>query len=381
MTPIQEQLIMIIRSVVSGKDLPDTFSVKDPEKLFSLAKDHDVAHFIGYAVDKGTLNIADVKMQKAFRQQFFMATRRVIILETEIRKIKDAFEQFHIDYVPLKGAVIRKLYPDQWMRVSGDIDILVHPNELEKAESVLVKELNYSVTDEGSHHDHVTAPNGYHVDLHFTLTEREERAKPILDDVWNKCYLVDGKKHEYQMEDDIFYLFHMFHTATHFKLGGCGLRPVLDTWLLNHKVEFDAEKRKVLLQQAGLLQFSEVFEKLAEKWFSGKDIQGMEETEDYIFNGGLYGGTQRIVAAQAQKGSRISYLISRAFPSATIMKNVGYPVVRKWEILLPICWIHRLVRGLMQGKVRLIPYEIQKTRDLSERSQEMSELFMKLGLL
>lgn len=299
MTPIQEQLVIIIRSVTCGGNLLDTFPVEDPEKLVRLAKDHNVVHFVGYAVDKGRLNIAGEKMRKAFRQQYFMATRRVIILENEISKIKDAFEQFHIDYVPLKGAVIRKLYPDQWMRVSGDIDILVHLDELEKAESILVKELNYSVTDKGSHHDHVTAPNGYHVDLHFTLTEREERAKPILEDVWNKCYLVDGKKHEYQMEDDMFYLFHMFHTATHFKLGGCGLRSVLDTWLLNHKVQFDAGKRKTLLQQAGLLRFAEEFEKLAEKWFSGIEIKGVEKTENYIFNGGLYGGSQRIAAAQA----------------------------------------------------------------------------------
>ena len=381
MTPVQEQLIRIIRSVVCEEDLPEKFHIDNPEQLFSLAKDHDVGHFVGYAMDKGRLSISNKEMRKAFRQQYFMAARRVIILENEIKTIQEAFEKNQIDHILLKGAVIRKLYPNPWMRVSGDIEILVHSEELKRAEQILVKELNYNVTSEGAHHDHVTAPSGYHVDLHFTLTEREERAKSILDDVWNRVSRVDEVRHEYQMEDDMFYLFHVFHTATHFKLGGCGMRPVLDTWLLNHKVEYDDGRRKTLLQQAGLLQFSEEFEKLAAKWFSGVEIRGIEEVEDYIFNGGMYGGTQRIAAAQAQTSSRFGYLLRRAFPPSAIMKNVGYPIVENWKLLLPFCWVHRLIRGIAQGKAGLVTYEIQKTKTDLELSQRMSGLFAKMGLL
>lgn len=380
MTQAQTELIMIIRSVACGYALPDGFSITDPAEMYRLAKAHDIAHFIGYAVDKGKISVVDEEIRKAFRQQYFQATRRVIILENEIKNIRDAFENSGIDFILLKGAVLRKLYSADWMRVSGDIDILVRADELDRAEQALVENLDYHVTNEGAHHDHVTAPSGFHVDLHFTLTEREGQAKPFLEDVWNRCSVIEGRKHEYQMDDDMFYLFHMFHTAVHFQLGGCGMRPVLDTWLLNHRIDFDVEKRRTLLQQAGLWQFAETMEKLAEAWFSGINASGIEDVESYIFNGGLFGGTQRIAAEQALNSSRIEYLIKRAFPPIRIMKIVGYPIVEKWKVVLPFCWIHRLIRGIVQGKGRLVPYEFQKTKEETGRSMEISELFMKLGL-
>lgn len=380
MTQAQKQLIMIIRSIACEYDLPDGFSINDPAEIYQLAKGHDIAHFVGYAVDKGRVSVPDEEIRKAFRQLYFQATRRVIILENEIKNIRDVFENPGIDFILLKGAVIRKLYREDWIRVSGDIDILVRADDLEMAEQVLVKKLNYSVTSEGAHHDHVTAPSGFHVDLHFTLTEREGQAKPFLEDVWNRCSVIEGKKHEYQMDDDMFYLFHMFHTAVHFQLGGCGMRPILDTWLLNHRVEFDQEKREALLQQAGLLQFAETMESVAEAWFSGTEAVGIKDIENYVFNGGLYGGKQKIAAAQAQNSSRLEYLIKRAFPPIKTMKFVGYPIVEKWKGLLPFCWIHRLIRGFVQGKGKLVPYELQKTKEVSGCSAEISELFMKLGL-
>lgn len=66
------------------------------------------------------------------------------------------------------------------MRVSGDIDILVRADELERAEQVLVEKLEYRVTNKEAHHNHVMAPSGFHVDLHFTLTEREGQVKTVL---------------------------------------------------------------------------------------------------------------------------------------------------------------------------------------------------------
>lgn len=380
MTQAQKQLIMIIRSIACGSTLPDDFSVTDPNEVYQLAKSHDIAHFVGYAVDKGRVTVVEEEIRQAFRQLYFQATRRVIILENEIKNIRDVFENSGIDFILLKGAVLRKLYPAAWMRVSGDIDLLVRADELDIAEQVLVKKLNYSVTSEGAHHDHVTAPGGFHVDLHFTLTERDGQAKPFLEDVWNRCAVVEGKKHEYRMDDDMFYLFHMFHAAVHFQLGGCGMRPVLDTWLLNHRIDFDVEKRRTLLQQAGLWQFAETMEKLAEAWFFGAEALGIEDIENYIFNGGLYGGEQRIAAAQAQNNGRFSYLVKRAFPPVSIMKNVGYPNAEKRKVLLPYFWLHRLVRGFVQGKSKLIPYELQKTKEETGRSKDISELFMKLGL-
>lgn len=380
MTREQEQLITIFRSVVLGHALPEGFALLDPAQMYKLSKKQDLAHFVGYCIDRKRIVLEDEEIRKNFRNQYMQAARRVMILENEIRNIKAAFEEVGIDFLPLKGAILRGLYPAPWMRVSGDIDMLVHGDELAQAEQVLIEKLRYTVTREDAHHDHVTAPTGFHVDLHFQLTEREEPAKPLLDGVWDRCARVAGKEHEYRMDDDMFYLFHVFHAAAHFQMGGCGVRTVLDTWLLNHRLEADKEKRRDLLRQARLLPFAEALEAVAEAWFSGVEDDRFRDMEEYIFTGGLFGGSQRIAAAQARHGNRLSYLIHRAFPPISVMRYVGYPVVVKWPMLLPACWVHRLVRGLVQGKGKLIPFELRKTKKETERSEQIAILFRRLGL-
>ena len=366
--------------MVLGDALPEGFVLADPAQMYMLSKRQDLAHFVGYYIDRKRIVLEDAEARKNFRNQYLQAARRVMILENEIRNIKAVFEEAGIDFLPLKGAILRGLYPAPWMRVSGDIDILVRRDELAKAEQVLVDKLCYTVTREGAHHDHVNAPSGFHVDLHFQLPEREEPAKPLLDGVWDRCVKAAGKDHEYRMDDDMFYLFHVFHAAAHFQMGGCGVRTVLDTWLLNHRLEADKAKRRDLLRQAGLLKFAEALETVAEVWFSGAEDDGYRDVEEYIFTGGLFGGAQRIAAAQARHGDRATYLLRRAFPPVSVMRYVGYPVVAKWPVLLPACWVHRLVRGLVQGKGRLIPFELRKTRKETERSEKIADLFFRLGL-
>ena len=50
-----------------------------------------------------------------------------------LRKITSALDDAEIPYVPLKGAVLQYLYPDPNMRTSGDIDILTHEEDLDRA--------------------------------------------------------------------------------------------------------------------------------------------------------------------------------------------------------------------------------------------------------
>ena len=379
MNQIDKQLITIIRNVACESALPFDFSINTPELLFDLAKKHDVAHFVGYLISKGDIAISTDETRKAFLQQYYQAAFRVTVLETELKSIIRVFEDTCIDFIPLKGAVLRKIYPAAWMRVSADIDILVHQDDLKKAEKVLFDRLNYCVAKRGSHDDQLTTPSGFTVELHFTLTESESKASPILDNVWSKCSALEETAHELQMNDDLLYLYHIFHTAKHFLLGGCGIRSVLDTWFLNHKVNFDREKRKALLQQAGLISFATALEEVSEAWFSKKNNSGLSEIEEYILYGGVYGDAQRVAAGQARSNNRLHYFLKRAFPSLNSMKN-SYRVLERLQVLLPFCWVHRLICSLFNGKGKLAYYEYHKTKEESERSTEIMNLFQKLEI-
>ena len=63
--------------------------------------------------------------------------------------------------------------------------------------------------------------------------------------------------------------------AKHFvSTGGCGIRPFLDIWVLNHKIDFNREKREKLLSDGGLDVFAKQAELLSEVWFGNINIIG-----------------------------------------------------------------------------------------------------------
>ncbi len=105
----------------------------------------------------------------------------------------------------------------------------------------------------------------------------------------------------------------------------------------------------------------------------------LEEVEQYIFAGGVYGGTQHLAAAQAGSGGRFRYVMNRAFPPLTSLKY-GYPVLNEAPILLPLCWIHRLANAVIVGKMKQAKYELKKSRQEDARSRELTDLFSKLGI-
>ena len=65
-------------------------------------------------------------------------------LNYENERICMALEKAQIPFIPLKGSIIRKYYPESWMRTSCDVDVLVHEEDAEKAVDVLVKEYGYT---------------------------------------------------------------------------------------------------------------------------------------------------------------------------------------------------------------------------------------------
>ena len=56
--------------------------------------------------------------------------------KAEYENLCSAFEKAQIPFLPLKGSVIRKYYPEAWMRTSCDIDILVHDEDVGRAKEI-----------------------------------------------------------------------------------------------------------------------------------------------------------------------------------------------------------------------------------------------------
>lgn len=326
--------------------LPDT-SARFLSALYGLSKKHDIAHLVGDALIKnGLIENGDIKSQ--FQNQIIMAVYRYEKLNYELGQICEILEEAKIPYIPLKGAVIRQFYPESWMRTSCDIDILVHEEDLESATAVLKEKLGYTYErkEKGSHDMQMYSISGVHLELHYTLIEEGRLSKmdKILSNIWN--YAEDERKGSFQKRffDTAFYFYHIAHMAKHFLNGGCGIKPFVDLWILNHskEIKFEKEKRNELLLKGGLLKFAKETETLSEVWFGNGEHDGVTQAmEKFVLFGGVYGNSVNHAAVkQVEKKGKVRHILSRIWmPYESLVFR--YPNLKGKRFLQPFYEIKR----------------------------------------
>lgn len=350
-------------------------------QLYDFSKKHDLAHLVCDALDKNGLIDATTEIGKKFIKERTLAIFRLERLRHEYESAFDIFNQIGVDYMPLKGTVLRQLYKEAWMRTSVDIDVLVHKEDLEKIITNLEQKLEYTKLSQGSYDAVMVSPSGVHLELHFDLiTERaNEKANNILQDVWEYAE-VDGC--HYKMRDDYFYYYHIAHMARHFVDGGCGVRPFIDLWILNRCDESVKKKRNQLLDNGGLLKFASACEELASAWIEGEELsQDLVLLEGYILNGGVFGSKQnQVVIHQSKSGGRFKYALRRIFMPIDQMQY-RYPSLKKHKWLYPFMVIRRCFAVIFKRDTKRIKKELETGKKLSTSQQEQTKNLLKnLGL-
>ncbi|MBP1587587.1 MAG: nucleotidyltransferase family protein [Clostridia bacterium] len=393
MTHTEYEFAALLGNVVFGKPLPQDFAVEDLRKLALLALRHDMGHIIYKGLDIHGLiaDKNDTGIQKLYNH-YMMAIYRVTVLENEFRRVKEVLKKHNIDFLPLKGSVLRGSYREPWMRVSADIDILVKSSEI--ADSVcklLVKELEYELLHGEADYDcAVLAPSGFHVEVHFALGSRGSKPMGILSTVWEKHVVRVGDDGcEFKADADFFYFYHVYHASRHFLNGGCGVKALLDEAVLAMPFEVSPGLRG-MLDEAGLSTFRDTLSEITSRWFGASDSplafdrpdDLAEKTGLYILEGGMFGGGHYIKAQVARKSNRFTYFVRRLFPPATSMVP-NYPSLKKTKLTLPFCWIHRIaVKGIGKGKIKeSLDDDIVKRVNDGETVNEIRELFKELEMV
>jgi len=380
-------LFSLLRTVVCEKEGDYSITdLDDPallEQLYKLASRHDLAHLVGYALEKMELpeSASYVKFQKAKQQAIF----RYLRLDHEVGRIGRVFEETQIPFIPLKGAVLRDNYPEPWMRTSCDVDVLVPKHLLERAAQALTEQLNYRCEGRGDHDLSLFSPGGIHLDLHYTAVDKERFAKAqgVLGRIWQDAEKTETAGFRKVLTDEMFYFYHIAHMAKHVENGGCGIRTLLDLWILNHRVAFDREKRNQLLREGQLLAFAAAAETLSEIWFSGAETDPMSgRFAEYILHGGTYGILEnQIRVYQSKLGGKTGYALRKIFLPYDILKY-HYPVLQKYRILTPVFEVVRWLKLLFKGGVRRSIRELQMNANISEMNQtETHEMMCYLDLL
>ena len=371
--------LAILKEALTGEKA-DIEGASDRElaEVFLLSKKHDLAHMAGEVL----LSRASLpeKLKAAFETEAGKALYRYTRLWGSYAKVQSLFEENAVDYLPLKGARLRHLYPRKEMRTSCDVDILVKETDLSRA-TALLEGLGFQKDGETYHDVALSLGEGIHLELHYNITENDPRTDGLLSSVWEQAKSVGGT-HEYEMTP-AFFAFHIVsHAYSHFARGGCGIRALMDLWVLRHRSDFDESGTRALCESVGLLPFFEGFLSLSEAWFSGKEKDELSALmQDFILRGGIYGTREnRVNAGAGQKKSRLRYALSRIFLPMRYL-SLSYPILKKHPMLMPFYQAKRWCRILFGKKRAGALAELSATASLDKGAKEATALlFDRLGL-
>ena len=370
----------LLRSAIRGTPLTEkereNFSAEMLGPLFKISSEHDVAHLVALGLQKnGLIPQGNESIEKSILAAVYRYERTAY----EYQNLCRALETAKIPFLPLKGSVLRAYYPEPWMRTSCDIDILVHREDFDAAVSYLSEHLQYAEVARSTHDISLAGPSGIHVELHFDLLE-EERANnaiDVLQSVWDRATLCENSAYRYEMSDAFFYFYHIAHMAKHFETGGCGIRPLIDLWILNQREGIDFSARNDLLEKGGLLRFATLTHDLSEVWLDGKEPDSlMLEMQDFILHGGVYGTTDnRVALQQTKKGGRFGYFMSRIFVPTAKLKRY-YPILEKHPYLMPIMQVRRWFMLLKPEVASMAKREIAANGKLEKSKADTMNRFM-----
>ncbi len=359
--------------------------IKNAELLFKLSAMHDVAHIVGRGMELST-GFPEGEIGAKFQNEMFKAVYRYEMIRAELESVRAVLEEAKIKFIPLKGSVIRELYPEPWLRNSCDIDIYVHPETVEQALNVLVEKLGYTVDGKCAHDYSVYSPNKkVHIELHYNLIEDNilPNTNTVIDRVWDESVPVRDGAFEHKMQDEMFYFYHIVHAAKHIKHGGCGVRPIIDLFLMNKSEKYDKDSCYELLSEGGLFDFARIASMLAEDWFGDKpsDDEGVRLLERFILGGGVYGTSDnRVAVERARKYSKFQYFMKRVFMSYDDMIFL-YPSVKGRKYLMPIYTVRRWFGVVFSGRGKNALHELKTSSTVSnEEMNTIGEMFDRIGL-
>lgn len=359
-------------------------AIERADVIYRIAKHHDVVHLLNNAYEKCDYNLLSEDLRKLIKKKHFVSVIRYERTNYDFENIKNAFALGCIPFIPLKGSVMREYYPEPWMRTSCDIDILVHETDIERASEILVNSLGYEKDEVGTHDVSFCSVNGTRIELHYKLSEIyfDNVAEDLIDDVWSYSYPKDGYRYYYALTDEFFYLYHIYHMAKHFEIGGCGIRPFLDLWLLDNKVPHGKDKRDTLLEKSSLLKFANCCRELSCFWFSdGQASDTVLEFQEFILNGGVYGTlSNRASVIQAKNDNRLKRVSEMLFLSYDKLK-IQYPVIERHKWLTPYYEICRWFRVFKPGYLGIAKRELSlQVKNKDEKSEGFTLFLEKIGL-
>lgn len=296
----------------------------------------------------------DAPIPDSARNEFTLGVYKSILASQKqceaLQRIEQAFTTEGIDYMLLKGAALRDLYPRSELRMMGDLDILIRVEQYDRIRRVMM-ELGFIQGKETDHELNWRKGSCVFVELHKRIVPSyNSDFYAYYGDGWRfakiKC---DGTRYAMRPEDELVYL--ICHLSKHFRDGGIGVRQFVDIWLFVRKhPNLNQKYIRGELKQLHLLRFYDNVLAAVLAWF--EDGEGNAATPlitERMLESGAFGAAKNTAAAaalrltkqhaNAEEAKRAEAFRLVFMPYRQMI--IKYPVLKCAPVLLPVMWVVR----------------------------------------
>jgi len=319
------------------------------EFLYKAAQKHSLTAAVAYALE--SVGIKD----HAFEQAKAKSIRKITLMEFEKNRLFERLEEEGIWYAPLKGCIIKDLYPSIGMRQMADYDILFDKVR-QKDMCRIMLSLGFTCEDFGKgHHDVYYKQPVSNFEMHRGLFSEIHKNEiyQYYSNIKARFLKDDNNKYGYHFNVNDFYIFLTAHEYKHYVRGGTGLRSLLDTFVIVKKSghELDWNYIRTECKKMGIDNFERKSRQLALKLF-GDDTLNDDEKEMlnyYIFSGTYGNQKNELQNSIDQNGGgnkgKLKLIRQKLFMPMAHIKD-AYPIVYRHKLLVPGLFFYRLGKAV-----------------------------------
>ena len=332
----------VVNNTVPNKEIIENINLED---LFNAAKKHSLTAMVAYALES-----AGIKSH-AFQQAKAKAIRKIAVMEIDKKLLFKRMDEAGIWYTPLKGVVIKDLYPFIGMRQMADFDILFDKKYAEQVRDIFLS-LGFICEDFGRlHHDVYFKQPVSNFEMHKTLFRKTHKSElyNYYRHIEDRLIKDADNSFGYHLSINDFYIYVTAHEYKHFSNGGTGLRSILDTYVIWQKLgnKLDKDYIKAECTKLDISDFEQKNKQLALHLF-GNDTLTEEDKNilDYIIFSGTYGTMEHRFENDVRKYGRgkkgkFKVIFKKLFLPMNVIQE-KYPVVYRHKILLPGLFFYRI---------------------------------------
>lgn len=348
MNETENTVIYLCRCILNNKPIEqDKLADIDLDALYRYTQYHLITALVCYALES-----TGIKDQR-FIQVKEKAIRKNMLLDAERKRIQEFFDEKQIWNMPLKGVILKELYPKIGMRQMSDNDILFDAGKRSEVSSFMKKSGYHQKNGSNDHCDEWVKEPLFNYEMHLNLFEEgcNQVFHDYYRDVFNKLIRNDDKTYEYKFTDEDFYIYMTAHAYKHCNIGGSGIRTLMDYYVFL-KAKSDTLNMDYISDELKKLEIEEFENKLrntAIHIFSGETELTDEEagTFEFMSRSGTYGNltnTMKTMSRLLNADNKTKYIFRRIFPNRAFYKR-SFPIADKYPVLIPAVWTFRLFRA------------------------------------